>query len=98
LHADRIAHGVAALRDASVIHMLVDRGVCLCVCPSSNARIGLRPDYGKHAQAGVPMTVNSDDPATGGTTRTKELELAETAHGLHRDTLIAAAWEYRFFP
>ena len=98
LHADRIAHGVAALRDASVIHMLVVRGVCLCVCPSSNARVGLRPDYGKLAHAGVPLTVNSDDPAMVGTTLVKELELAETAHGLHRDTLIAAAWEYRFSP
>jgi aminodeoxyfutalosine deaminase len=96
LGADRIAHGVASLRDPSVLQMLIDRGICLCVCPSSNHRIGVRPEYRKLAEAGVPLTVNSDDPAMVGTTLTKELELAETVHGLHRDTLIAAAWEYRF--
>ena len=96
LHADRIAHGVASLRDASVIHMLVDRGVCLCVCPSSNARVGLRPDYGKLAHAGVPLTVNSGDPAMVGTTLTKELELAETAHGLDVEALVDASRRYRF--
>ena len=96
LGADRIAHGVASLHDPSVIQLLVDRGTCLCVCPSSNARISLTPEYRKLAEAGVPLTVNSDDPAMVGTTLTRELELAETSHGLHRDTLIAAAWEHRF--
>jgi adenosine deaminase len=96
LHADRIAHGVASLRDASVIQLLVDRGICLCVCPSSNAKIGLRPDYRKLEEAGVPLTVNSDDPAMAGTSLTRELELAETAHGLDRDRLIAAAWDFNF--
>ena len=96
LGADRIAHGVSSLRDPAVIRLLIDRGICLCVCPSSNARIGLRPDYRKLAEAGVALTVNSDDPAMVGTTLSTELELAETAHGLHRDTLIAAAWDHRF--
>jgi adenosine deaminase len=96
LHADRIAHGVASLGDRSVLDLLIDRGICLCVCPSSNARIGLRPNFGQLAQAGVPLTVNSDDPAMVGTTLERELELAETAHGLRRDALIAAAWEYSF--
>jgi adenosine deaminase len=96
LHADRIAHGVASLQDAAVLSLLADRGICLCVCPSSNARIGLRPDYRKLAEAGVALTVNSDDPAMVGTTLAQELELAETSHGLHRDGLIAAAWEFTF--
>jgi len=96
LGAERIAHGVASLRDSSVLQLLVDRGICLCVCPTSNARIGLRPDYRKLADAGVPLTVNSDDPAMVGTTLTKELELAQKAHGLDVDALADAAWRCRF--
>ena len=96
LGADRIAHGVSALADPSVLALLAERHVCLCVCPSSNSRIGLRPDYRKLAEAGVPLTVNSDDPAMVGTTLTDELRLAEETHGLSREASIVAAWQYRF--
>jgi len=96
LHADRIAHGIASLQDDSVVQLLVDRGLCLCVCPSSNARIGLRPDYARFAQAGLPLTVNSDDPAMVGTTLAKELELAETKYRLAVGALLDASWRYRF--
>ena len=96
LRADRIAHGVASIEDPAVLRLLADRSICLCVCPSSNARIGLRPDYRKIAGAGVPITVNSDDPAMVGTTLTRELELAESEYGLDRKALINAAWANAF--
>ncbi len=96
LGATRIAHGVAALRDPAMLRLLADRNICLCVCPSSNARIGLRPDYRKLADAGISLTVNTDDPAMVGTTLTRELELAEKEHSLSREVLIANAWEHRF--
>jgi aminodeoxyfutalosine deaminase len=96
LGADRVAHGVAALRDESVVRLVVDRDICLCVCPTSNARIGLRPDYGALARAGIPITVNSDDPAMVGTTLTNELDIAEREHGLDMGTLVAASWDRRF--
>jgi adenosine deaminase len=38
LGADRIAHGVASLGDESVLRLIAARGICLCVCPSSNSR------------------------------------------------------------
>lgn len=96
LGATRIAHGVAALRDPAVLRLLADRNICLCVCPSSNARIGLRPDYRRLAQAGIPLSVNTDDPAMVPTTLTRELEVAETEHGLSREAVITAAWDHRF--
>jgi len=96
LGADRIAHGVSSLEDPSLLRLLAERTICLCVCPSSNARIGLRPDYGRIAEAGVPLTVSSDDPAMVGTTLTSELDLAEKQLGLSRERLIADSWEYRF--
>ena len=96
LGADRIAHGVASLRDEPVLRLVADRGICLCVCPTSNARIGLRPDYAALAAAGISLTVNSDDPAMVATTLTRELERAAADFGMDRDVLIANAWQFAF--
>lgn len=96
LGARRVAHGVGAEPDAEVLRLLVDRGVCLCVCPSSNARIGLRPNFRKFADLGIPLVVNTDDPAMVPTTLQKELTVAETVHGLDRAALIGEAWRRRF--
>lgn len=96
LGATRIAHGVSAEQDPSLMQLLAAGDVCLCVCPSSNARVGLRPDYHKLAAAGIPLTVNTDDPAMVATTLTRELELAQMNHGLDPQELTAAAWRHRF--
>jgi adenosine deaminase len=96
LGATRVAHGVGAESDSDVLRLLVDRGVCLCVCPSSNARIGLKPNFRKLADLGIPLVVNTDDPAMVPTTLERELTLAETIHRLNREALVAAAWQHRF--
>jgi adenosine deaminase len=96
LGATRVAHGVGAEPDADVMRLLVDSGICLCICPSSNARIGLNPNFRKFADLGIPLVVNTDDPAMVPTTLQRELTVAETAHGLSREALIAAAWQHRF--
>ncbi len=96
LGATRIAHGVAAAHDEALMRSLAEGGICLCVCPSSNARIGLKPDYRALARNGVPLTVSTDDPAMVGTTLGRELEVAERDFGLSRSDLIEAAWSHRF--
>jgi len=96
LGADRIAHGVAAIADPALLATLARRRLCLCVCPTSNARIGRRPNYRALAEAGIPITVNSDDPAMVGTTLTHELEVAESELALDRAQLIANAWQFAF--
>jgi adenosine deaminase len=96
LRADRIAHGVGALEDAALLTELRTHGVCLCVCPSSNRAIGLRPDFRALAAAGIALSVNSDDPAMVRTTLRRELDIAETRLGLDRPALVAAAWRHRF--
>lgn len=95
LGAARVAHGVSATGDQGLLRELARREVCLCVCPSSNRRIGLRPDYAALAAAGVPLTVNTDDPSFVGTTLERELRLAREL-GLDRERLVAAAWRHRF--
>jgi adenosine deaminase len=96
LGANRIAHGVAAAGDEPLMASLADQHICLCICPSSNARIGLNPDYAALAAHGVHLTVNTDDPAMVHTTLEDELHIATADHALNRRDLVAAAWRHRF--
>jgi adenosine deaminase len=96
LGANRIAHGVASAGDEALMASLAERDICLCICPSSNARIGLKPDYSALAAHGVRLTVNTDDPAMVHTTLEDELHIATADHGLNRRDLVAAAWSHRF--
>ncbi len=93
--ADRIAHGVTASQDPELCRLLAERDVCLCICPSSNHRIGLQPDYRSLAAFGIPLSVSTDDPAMVGTSLTAELGLAERL-GLDGLALKRAAHDHRF--
>ena len=78
LEADRIGHGVAAIRDPQLVDRLVRDQVVLDVCPSSNVAIGQYPSLDAHPvgpliAAGANVTVSSDDPPFFATTLTDEL-------------------------
>lgn len=67
LHADRIGHGVRSIEDPQLIAYLRQQQIPLEICPTSNIRLGVYPDYAAHPlrrlwDAGVLVTVNSDDP------------------------------------
>jgi len=81
LQVERIGHGLAAARDPEVCALLRDRGIPLEACPGSNVAMGLIPnfrDYPLHTflEAGVIMTLNSDDPALFGTSIEQEFARA----------------------
>jgi aminodeoxyfutalosine deaminase len=81
LKVERVGHGLAAARDPEVMRLLRDRGVPLEGCPGSNASIGLIPDFRDYPlpallDAGVTMTLNSDDPALFGTSIGQEFTRA----------------------
>ena len=66
--AERVGHGVRAVEDPALVEELRDRRIPLEVCPSSNVCLGVFPDFASHSfdrlyRAGVPVSVNSDDPA-----------------------------------
>jgi aminodeoxyfutalosine deaminase len=78
LRADRIGHGVAVLEDAELTAHLARAGTVFEVCPSSNVALGIAPSLDEHplpamADAGLAVTVNSDDPPLFATTLTDEL-------------------------
>lgn len=67
LGVTRIGHGVHAADDPALMRELVDRGTVLEVCPGSNVALGVYPDWASHpiaklADAGVKVTVSTDDP------------------------------------
>jgi len=77
----RIRHGIRAVEDPSVLAEIVDRGIVLDVCPTSNLRTRVVSVIEDHPlpllrAAGVPCTINTDDPAMFGTDLGQEYELA----------------------
>ncbi|MBI2689505.1 MAG: adenosine deaminase [Acidobacteria bacterium] len=66
--ADRIGHGIRAVGDLVLLAELRERGIALEICPTSNVRTGAVPSLAEHPlralfDAGVLVTLNSDDPA-----------------------------------
>ena len=66
LHLDEVQHGIAAVRDESVIGFLAENKIRLNITPSSNVMLGRVPDMARHPIAelyrkGVDVTINSDD-------------------------------------
>lgn len=77
LDAVRIGHGIAAMRDPSVVALLKERAIVIEVCPSSNVCLGVVDSLAEHPLpdmigAGLPVTINSDDPPFFNTTLTQE--------------------------
>ena len=68
LKAERIDHGVQAVKDPALMKRLVAERIPLTVCPLSNLKLCVFPSLREHTlaqllEAGVVATVNSDDPA-----------------------------------
>ena len=81
LGAERIGHGTSAAQDPALLAHLAEAGVPLEVCPSSNVATRAVRSLEEHPirvfrDAGVVVTVNSDDPPMFGTTLNREYEIA----------------------
>jgi len=85
--AHRIGHGVRVLEDERAVRRSVERGVFYEVCPTSNLLSGVVPSLQEHPlvamiQAGLRVTLNSDDPSICGITLGDEYRLAQQEMGL----------------
>lgn len=88
LNADaaRIGHGVRAIESAATIRRLVRLQTPLEICPSSNIDTGIYPGLSEHPirkmlDAGVAVTINTDNRTVSGTTLEKEYQLLREVHG-----------------
>lgn len=66
LELDEVQHGIAAAKDASVIHFLADNRIRLNITPSSNYLLGRVKNLKTHPiaklyRSGIDVTINSDD-------------------------------------
>jgi adenosine deaminase len=96
LGADRIDHGVRAIDDAAVVALLAERRIPLGICPSSNLTLGLYRSLAEHPierlrRAGVPVSVNTDDPALLGVTLAGEYESCAAAFDWSADDIRSVA-------
>jgi aminodeoxyfutalosine deaminase len=96
LHAERIGHGISCLDDPALVARLRESQVPLEVCPTSNVCTRQVRELAAHPlplmlEAGLFVTLNSDDPPMFGTTLTEEYRRAASVLGLSRARLAELA-------
>lgn len=83
----RIGHGVRAIEDPALVSRLVDEQIVLECCPGSNIALDVYDSFAAHPflalrAAGVPVTLNSDDPPHFHTSLAREYEIGSQEFGL----------------
>ncbi|WP_018722726.1 adenosine deaminase [Salinispora fenicalii] len=81
LGAERLGHGISAVEDPELLEFLAERQLALEVCPTSNVRTRAVARIEEHplprlVEAGLLVTINSDDPPMFGTTLNDEYAVA----------------------
>ncbi|MGH2893575.1 MAG: adenosine deaminase [Solirubrobacteraceae bacterium] len=92
LPVTRIDHGVRAIEDASLVTELASRQIVLDTCPTSNVVLGVFPGFDEHPlprlrDAGVRLTLGSDDPPYFGATIGGEYRVCSERLGFSDDEL-----------
>lgn len=96
LGAERIGHGTSATQDPALVAHLVEHRIPLEVCPTSNIATRVVESYARHplrelVDAGVVVTINSDDPHFFNTTLCREYEIAAALLGLDESGIAGIA-------
>jgi adenosine deaminase len=94
LQVERIGHGTRAIEDTQLMKYLAEKQIPVECCPLSNVRTGVVKSIGEHPvkkffDAGLLVTVNTDDPAMFGNSLAEEYQLLEERLGFSRDEVRA---------
>ena len=92
----RIDHGVRCLEDPELVARLREEEIVLTVCPLSNVRLKVVERMEDHplpelVEAGLRVTLNSDDPAYFGGGMLANFQACHDAFGWSRETFIQLA-------
>lgn len=106
LGVTRVQHGVRAVEDPAVVALARDRGVTFDVCPISNIRLAVFPDFASHplrrlSAAGVRCTISTDDPLCFNNSLVDEYQVLADAMNCTRSDLAryaANGWEVADVP
>ncbi|MCC7441325.1 MAG: adenosine deaminase [Bdellovibrionales bacterium] len=104
LGAERIGHGIRAVEDPKLVEHLREKNVCLEVCPTSNILTQCAPSYAEHTaarlmRAGVPVSINTDDPGVFAVSLEDEFRHARSDMGFSEADVarcLVSAYEARF--
>ncbi|HZD31865.1 MAG TPA: adenosine deaminase [Candidatus Angelobacter sp.] len=96
LKPDRIGHGLRAADDPALLQHLVNMQVPVEACISSNVLTGCCPSAAEHSarklfDAGVMVTLNTDDPDMFRTSLVREYQIAQNTLGLNDEDLTELA-------
>ncbi|WP_433119970.1 adenosine deaminase [Micromonospora sp. CA-246542] len=96
LGAERIGHGISAAQDPELLTYLAERQIGMEICPTSNVRTRAVANLDEHplprlVEAGLLVTINSDDPPMFGTTLNNEYAVAARLLGAGPGELAALA-------
>ena len=92
LKADRIGHGLHAVDDPELVRYLAEKQIPVELCITSNVLTGCCTAVERHPvrklfDAGVPVTLNTDDPDMFHTTLLREYQLAQQIFGFNEEEL-----------
>lgn len=88
----RIGHGVNCIYSPETMAMVIDKGIALELCPTSNIFLGLFKNMNEHPlpkfyEAGVKISINSDDPPFMSTTLAQEYQRVQQAYNYTDDRI-----------
>jgi adenosine deaminase len=92
LHADRLGHGVRSAEDPVLLDRIVEAGVVLEVCPTSNVSLGVYSDLTSVPlptllAAGATVALGADDPLLFGSRLEGQYATMRAAHDLSDEQL-----------
>lgn len=90
--ADRICHGVRVMEDPAVVLLALEHGTSFDVCLTSNYQSGVVPSLAAHPlrhmlDAGLRVTLNTDDPSISGISLSDEYIVAHEEVGIDREAI-----------
>ena len=106
LRVDRVDHGVRCAEDPALVARLAAARIPLTVCPLSNVELKVFPSLKLHnlkqlLEAGVAVTINSDDPSYFGGYMNENFSASQEALELSADqvhTIARNGFEAAFLP